>query len=179
MPDLTIRIKKKNDGSAALSCTRADGTVTWQRQDGHLGRFFPLHDVTHYCVESVLGFDRGFYGLVSEGWDISDFGKPENRGEDLSEAGLVEVIVGVFDHERMSGDRGDAEDFAARVAAYYDSRDLPRPDFVVTQAHVDGVRALRARLFERWRELPAGEALELEFNRQTTAHADTKTRARA
>src|SRR5205085_4529315 len=51
MPDLIIRIKKKTDGAAALSCTRADGSVTWQRQDGQLGRFFPLHDLTHFAVE--------------------------------------------------------------------------------------------------------------------------------
>ena len=61
MPDLLIRIKKKTDGSAALSCTRADGTTTWQRQDGQLGAFFPLHDLTHYAVETVLGLPRAFY----------------------------------------------------------------------------------------------------------------------
>ncbi|MEO6878234.1 MAG: hypothetical protein ABI205_07125, partial [Gemmatimonadaceae bacterium] len=70
MPDLLVRFKKKSDGSAALQCTRADGTVTWQRQEGELGQFFPLHDMTHLAVESVLGLRRAFYGLVAEGWDI-------------------------------------------------------------------------------------------------------------
>jgi len=181
MPDLTIRIKKKTDGSAALSCTRADGSVTWQRQEGQLGRFFPLHDLTHYCVESVLGFDRGFYGLLAEGWDISDFGKPENRRQDFSQAGLVEVIVGMFDLERMSGDRGDAADLAGKIASYYESRDQPRPDVAVTQPQIERIRALRSKLFEQWHELPAGDAMELEFNRQSTLpqRADTKQRARA
>src|SRR2546430_9090725 len=58
MNDLLIRIKKKSDGSAALSCLRADGSVTWQRQNGQQGRFFPLHDLTHYAVETVLGHTR-------------------------------------------------------------------------------------------------------------------------
>jgi len=182
MPDLTIRIKKKTDGSAALSCTRADGSVTWQRQEGQLGLFFPLHDLTHYCVESVLAFDRGFYGLVAEGWYISDFGKPEKRGQDLSQAGLVEVIVGVFDLERMSGERGDADELTERIGAYFDSRSLTRPDFMVSQTQVEQIRALRSTLFERWRELAAGEAMELEFNRQSAAAVpprDTKRRVRA
>ena len=65
MADLVIRIKKKSDGSAALTCTRADGTVTWQRQDGQLGTFFPLHDLTHYAVERVLDLPRAFYGLLA------------------------------------------------------------------------------------------------------------------
>ena len=179
MPDLTIRIKKKNDGSAALSCTRADGSVTWQRQEGQLGRFFPLHDLTHYCVETVLGFDRGFYGLLADGWDISDFGKPETRGQDFSDAGLVEVIVGMFDLERMTGERGDAADMATKIASYYDSRGLPHPDILITQNEIERVRALRSSLFERWRELPVGDTLVVEFNRQSASRADTKRRARA
>jgi hypothetical protein len=56
MADLIIRIKRKTDGSAALSCLRADGSTTWQRQEGQLGRFFPLHDLTHYAVETAMGF---------------------------------------------------------------------------------------------------------------------------
>jgi len=47
MPDLVIQIKKKTDGFATLSCRRADGSVTWQRQDGRHARFFPFHDLTH------------------------------------------------------------------------------------------------------------------------------------
>lgn len=67
MTDLIIRIKKKSDGSAALSCQRANGSVTWQRQDGARGAFFPLHNLTHYAVETVLGYQRGFWGLLAEG----------------------------------------------------------------------------------------------------------------
>src|SRR6266545_1175255 len=67
MTDLIIRIKKKTDGSAALSCQRADGSVTWQRQDGLQGGFFPRHDLTHYAVETVLRQVRGFYSLVAGG----------------------------------------------------------------------------------------------------------------
>ena len=127
----------------------------------------------------VLGLERGFYGLLAEGWDISDFGKPETRPQDFSEAGFVEVVVGMFDLERMSGERGDAQDMEAKIASYYESRSQPRPDIPVTQAHIDEIRALRARLFEQWRELPAGESMQLEFNRQSAPRADTRHRARA
>src|SRR3954453_411272 len=75
-PMLIVRIKKKTDGAAALSCTRADGSITWQRQDGQVARFFPLHDLTHFAVESTLGFRQAFYGLIESGWDISTFAEP-------------------------------------------------------------------------------------------------------
>ena len=55
MPDLIVRIKKKTNGEAALTCQRADGSITWQRQEGQASRFFPMHDLTHFAVESILG----------------------------------------------------------------------------------------------------------------------------
>jgi len=97
MNDLLIRIKKKSDGSAALSCLRADGSVTWQRQDGQQGRFFPLHDLTHFAVETILGHTRGFYGLVAEGWELTDFGNAWPRGPLPPVALVVEFIVGFLD----------------------------------------------------------------------------------
>ncbi len=83
MNDLLIRIKKNTDGSAALSCLRADGSVTWQRHNGKQGRFFPFHDLTHYAVETVLEHRRGFYGLVAGGWDLTDFGNPPFQLRDV------------------------------------------------------------------------------------------------
>lgn len=157
MPDVVIRIKKKTDGSAALSCIRADGSTTWQRQEGRQGLFFPLHDLTHYAVETVLNL-RGFFSLVAEGWDFGDFGKPWPKGPLPPEAHTVEQIVGFFDTERASGREWSAADI--RLAAPYTAgeEDLRR------------VRDVRRELFARWADLPAGDTLELHFARhQKTA----------
>jgi hypothetical protein len=154
MPPLRIVIKKNTDGSAALSCRRADGSVTWQRQDGVQGRFFPLHDLTHYAVETELGLDRAFYGLLREGWDITDFGKPWPRGPLPDQAGAAELIVGFFDAEGAAGVRWPTEDFIAKVA---DGR------LALTDELLDRIRARRSELFGRWRDLAPGESLELEF----------------
>jgi hypothetical protein len=72
MPALAIQIEKRADGRATLRCTRGDGSVTWQVQRARHAAFFPLHDLTHYAVETVLGFRRGFFGLIADGWDIDD-----------------------------------------------------------------------------------------------------------
>ena len=127
MPDLVIRIKKKSDGSAALSCIRADGTTTWQQQNGQLGRFFPLHDLTHYAVESVLGFRNAFYGLVAGGWDLTDFASNGPRGRIPPEALCAEVVVGYFDLERATGMPGTAEDLNARLEEFHTENNLPCP----------------------------------------------------
>src|SRR5688500_9663883 len=115
MPDLLIRIKKNKDGSASLACVRADGSTTWQRQDGQLGAFFPPHDLTHYAIETVLGYRNAFYGLIADGWEISDFSTPFPRGKLPREAREVETLVGALDVDRMTGGLRSSTDVNEQV----------------------------------------------------------------
>ena len=159
---IAIRIKKGNDGSATLACTRADGSTTWQRQEGGQARFFPRHDLTHFVVETVLGQRNGFYGLVASGWDLSDFGTPWPRGRLPKEANLVEMIVGFLDRERASGERLPAADLNADLAAFARDNGLPEP-VQITDADLARIRQRRAELFAAWDAVASGEALELAF----------------
>jgi hypothetical protein len=161
MPELLIRIKKKKDGDAALSCVRADGSVTWQRQEGDLGRFFPLHDLTHYAVETELGHRRGFYGLVADGWDFGDFGAPWPKGRLPADMDPSEAIVGLLDAERYQGLRMSVAEL----------RDVNHGHVMgsaikgLTDEDMERIRARRAELFAQWEALPPGETLELPFDR--------------
>ncbi len=160
---LIVRIKKKTDGNAALSCERADGSVTWQRQEGQLGVFFPLHDLTHFAVESVLGFRGAFYGLISQGWDISGFGAAQRPGPLPEEAGLAELLVGFFDLEQRTGEAGSAQDYNWKIDTYYAEHNAPVPAFRMTDEQLGRIRERRAELFAKWRAVPPGETLELRF----------------
>lgn len=164
MADLLIRIKKKSDGAAALSCTRADGSVTWQRQEGIQGRFFPIHDLTHYAVETVLGHRRGFYGLVAEGWDLTDFGAPWPKGRLPADMDPSELIVGFLDTERAGGVEWTATDFNEKAAVYFAQHDIPG-EFHISPERLARIRTRVSELTHRWRILPAGESLELPFDR--------------
>ena len=163
MPDLIIRIKKNRDGTAVLSCTRADGSVAWQKQEGRQASFFPLHDLTHYAVETVLRHRRGFYGLVAEGWDFSDFGTPWPRGPIPIDAEPAELITGLLDAERASGTEWPAADMNAQAAQYFAAHGLPGR-LELTDLQLDRIREYRRELFERWEALPPGETLELIFD---------------
>jgi len=164
MTDLLIRIKKKSDGSAALSCVRADGSVTWQRQDGQQGRFFPLHDLTHYAVETVLRYPRGFYGLVAKGWDFSDFGRPWPRGPLPSEALASELLVGFLDGERAAGVEWSASELNEAAATYFAQHEVDG-GCNITDDDIRNVRDARRELFAQWAALPSGGTLELRFGR--------------
>jgi hypothetical protein len=159
---LTIRIKKNPDGRVSLSCTRADGSTTWQRQKGKQAAFFPRHDLTHYAVETVLGHAQGFYGLVAGGWDLSDFGTPWPRGRLPALAGLTEMIVGFFDLERSSGELGTAKDLNEIISQFYRDNSLTAPQ-PLTDEDLDRVRQKRGELFAKWDAVKPGDALELPF----------------
>lgn len=167
--DLTIRFKRHPDGSASLSCVRSDGSTTWQRQTGSHGAVFPPHDLTHYAVETSLGYRRGFYGLIAAGWNIEDFAKPWPRGPVPDEAQEVELIVGFFDTERRSiTQMSEAEfnDHAQRFVAAKQSRkaqSLGAPAPRLTLAQIEAVRQCRGELLARWAKLAPGETLELRF----------------
>src|SRR5580692_7897135 len=134
---LQIEIVKQPDGSGVLRCTREDGSVTWQKQPKH-GAHFALHDLTHFAVETALGYRHGFFGLIAEGWEVEDTTGKGARGALPAEAIEVERIVGLFDSERASGVLWTIEEF---------NEFAPRP---LTEAEIQRVRALRGELFQRW-----------------------------
>jgi hypothetical protein len=165
---MLVRLKRHPDGSASLTCVRDDGTSTWQRQNGSLGSVFPPHDLTHYAVETTLGYARGFYGLIAEGWDIGDFAPPWPRGPIPVEAREVELIVGFFDTERRSFARMTDAEFNEHAERYGAAQRSLKPGSLgdaprLTTEQIDSVRSARSDLFRRWAAIGAGEALELPF----------------
>ena len=159
---MKIRMKKNADGRTSLSCTRADGTTTWQTLNGGQARFFPRHDLTHYAVETVLGRRDAFYGLVAAGWDLSDFGTPWPRGRIPGEAMLMEIIVGALDVERGTGELAKAAEISRRLCEACAENSLPYPA-ELTEDDLARIRRKRAELFAAWEAVRPGDALELPF----------------
>ena len=162
MAALAIYITKRTDGGAVLKCVRADGSETWQKQTGHQAAFFPLHDLTHYAVESELAIRDAFYGLIAAGWSIDDTTGKGTRGALPPDALFVENVVGTLDTERASGSRWTAEEFNENTARFAANGGRPAPRRL-TDDELARIRKRRAELFEKWREVPAGQALTLEF----------------
>jgi hypothetical protein len=160
---MIIRLTKRRDGSVVLRCDRADGTATWQRQNGQLASVFPFHDITHYVVETELGFRSGFFGLVANGWDINDTSGKTSRGPLPTEAVVVESVVGLFDVQRSLGVEWTADEVNEHARMYVSGTGGPdvRP---LTSEEVTRVRARIQQLVQRWKELVPDETLELPFN---------------
>ena len=87
---------------SVLTIYREDGSYSWSK----LHRRLETHDLAHYSVESTLGFDKAFYGIIANGFEISDFELPREqrpfavRPENLSsEAIITEHIVNLLEVE--------------------------------------------------------------------------------
>jgi len=165
---LRIQITKRTDGGAVLKCIRDDGTETWQKQQGQSAAFFPLHDLTHYAVESELGVRDAFYGLIARGWSIDETGARGVAAKLPVDAVFVENVVGTLDTERASGSRWSAEEFNESTARFAANGGRPAPRRL-TDDELARIRKRRAELFQQWRELPAGDTLELRFDPPTNS----------
>lgn len=161
-PRLELEFCKRTDGSVTFRLVRADGSATWQRHQGPTAQFFPLHDLTHFAVETTLRHARGFYGLVAEGWEISDFGSPWPRGRLPDDLDPSEDIVGFLDLERASGHQQSAAEYNAQLERQLAGR---RTSFApLTEAQLTAIRERVRELHERWLALAPGDTMRLAFD---------------
>jgi len=113
------------------------------------------HDLTHFAVETTLGYEQGFFGLIASGWDIEDTTGKGARGPLPDEAGEVESVVGLFDSERGSRTLWTPDEFAQ-----FAPRRLTRK---LDEATIRGIRSSQRDLFRRWAGVEIGGKLELEY----------------
>jgi hypothetical protein len=165
LPALQVRLTRRTDGTVVLTCVRADGSSTWQRHDKH-GEFFSFHDLRHFAVEETLGIQRGFFGLIAEGWDIADTEGKGPRGAVPADAVLAEHMVGLLDRERVGGapplTAAEVNAHLAEIAA--GGRAAQR---TLSDAELDAVRQRSDALHTAWAHTAPGSTLELTFVRGT------------
>ncbi len=152
---LHIELKKISAERSSLACRRPDGTATWSRLDS----FYPLHDLAHFAVESELGLRRGFFGLIADGWQLDNFAERGFAARLPAESFLAENLVGTI--ERLGDDLSPPE-FATALTNSLAAQNLP-PFRVLSADELARIRATRAALIARWRALPVGETLRLDF----------------
>ena len=163
-PDLGITFRTRPDGVVVMHCARADGTATWQRQHGPRAAFFPMHDLTHFAVETVLGARDAFFGLIAAGWDIGETDGKGARGPLPPEAVLVEHLVGVVSQDRLGGSAPlTAAELEEMLSPLVARGELPRAR--VTDGGLARARAERDRLQDAWARCPTDTPFTLDYHR--------------
>ena len=156
---MVIRFKKgKNQAKHrpdTLTCIRDDGSVTWS----HLHNGFVQHDFAHYVVETTLGFENAFFGLVAKGYDISTFSMPkaERPFKIPEEAINTEPIVALLQADLLEGlgHIGDSDGIFQDHSA-----SLPVD---ITKEQLEGMRQQLRALLHRWQNLQPGTSMTLQF----------------
>lgn len=155
---MEIIFTKNTDGQHSISYRRDDGSVTWMRAS----MYFVQHDLSHYAVETTLGYRTAFLGMINNGMGIHDF---EDRQKRLSmrisdEAWYAESMANIF---LMELSQGLLEDFNQTAAAAFAEMKLPIPPPALTLAEADRIRRRIRELILQWQQLPEKEALQLSF----------------
>jgi len=120
-----------------------------------------LHDLTHYVVETQLEIQDGFYGLLDQGLDITDFEKKVKiTSSSIPADGIrAEILVGMLLTElndaRPFSDFNEAcEEIMNRY--YLSHTRLP-------EASLTALRNGRDEVIKKWNNLPVGSTFVLDF----------------
>lgn len=157
---LEIKITKGRDGQSTLKCTRSDGTSTWTK----VSDYFPVHDMTHYVVETTLGIPNAFYSLVLDGWNIEDFAVKGASRRFPPQANLVEALVGRLQRDLIPGSDFTGESFNDEVVAVLEGIGNPERR-LVSESELSLMRTRLLELLGQWKVLAPGESLTLSFDR--------------
>lgn len=157
---MIIRLTRgKDDKTTTLTCIRDDKTVTYQSNL----EFFARHDLLHYAVETTLGYDDAFFGMVAAGRDIDDFGTQGGVKDTYTTREIwTEFIValmqwGVDAHQAPASEAA----LVAQLERDCTDRGLPSPGVSVEQ--IGRIRRLADTLHRNWDRLVPGDTLTLPF----------------
>ena len=175
MPRVTLEFKKKADGPTILTFVREDGSRT-SSPIGPADRYGPVHDLSHYVAESVLGIKRGFLGLCAEGWSVQDFGTDTMK--DLP----AEALAGSLSRMEMmkqwdslddfnwsctsalsNGNVGDRAKKWGELGQAIDAWRRGEAPIAVTQEEYDAMWRALLRLRGEWNRIAPGDTLRLVF----------------
>ena len=180
MPRLTFQLKKRADAKSQLVLIREDGTHT-MGTIGPSDGYGPVHDLTHYAIESTLGLSEGFLGLCASGWEIKDFEVKGTAARLPREAVFAEVAAGELSRQLLTRQVTSLADFlwAVDLSLKQQPGTFDRPP--ISEEQFTAIHALIAAEWQRWRELPANGTLELTFTsrRRSDCAAPTPSERRA
>jgi hypothetical protein len=160
MPELKVRFTRGKDKKDVLAVVREDGSQSWQHQQPGI----PVHDLTHFAVESTLQLKNGFYGLLAQGWDITRLTDRDVRASLPREGLWTEFVVGLVQTERLAPEPLSALEFNNLLNKEKQNSGL-QYDRELTDEELSRIRQTFLDLYLRWRLLKPGESLSLEFDK--------------
>ena len=156
---MKISIQKFSGKSPVITCTRDNGSITWQSY-GNQGKFFPLHDLTHFVLETELEYRNAFFGMIASGRDLNDFGSGD-AATFHPEAVHAEMLAGLL--SAVGGNGSNLSYEAIKETIDIKSQEAGIPPMVLTEKQFGSIRQQTQKLIDEWNRLPQEDALVLTF----------------
>lgn len=155
---MIIHLHKGLGTADRMVCIRDDGSM----YEETLSMGCVQHDLSHYAVETTLGYTDGVWGMLARGHRINDYGQPaEAHGIALSTTSYhAEYLSTLVQSAIYTGQVAPAYVDMLRAAASASA--LPFPD-LPAPARLQAAIARAQALHHQWLTLPPGQALTLEF----------------
>ena len=156
---MLLQLTKNTGKLNIIKYIRDNGTETWMYSDD----FFIRHDLSHFALEKILGYTTAFNGMINNGMDIKDFENREKRATltVTAEAYYAENMANLFLMEIV---QGNLNDFNAVQQTTFELLQLSFPKIMIPDGKLNEIRLYLQQLLQQWKELPAGETLELSFS---------------
>lgn len=156
---MKVILTRLSDARHQLEIIRSDGTRDHREL---VTRELLFHDLLHFAVESVANQAGGFYGRLAAGEALSvlDANGVQAVNDPGSEIAIVERTVGMMtgvlktpppDAPKLSHIDHTLEGSGLKRPAWFDA------------AFIEKVRETMRQLQGRWKSVPFGGAMELEF----------------
>lgn len=153
-----ISFKKREGKKNIISYQRAGLPDYWLEADD----FLILHDLSHYAIETQLGYQSAFWGLIKSGVNPSIFENKEARDQILisNEAWYAESLANLFVIELT---QGAFDNFNLVFQESVNQMNKNIPDFYLSVDQINGIRNYYQQLAEAWKALASEQELILHF----------------
>jgi hypothetical protein len=124
--------------------------------------FLILHDLSHFAIETKLGYQSAFWGLIKSGIHPSVFENKEARDKILisNEAWYAECLANLFVIELT---QGAFEDFNEVLHQSLKQMNKNIPELQLTANQINDIRDYYKQLVNQWKALEPDQSMELIF----------------
>lgn len=144
---MTIEITRKTPYLCAYTIKRKDNSAERFELDA---KTYFLHDICHYVVEKNLAYSKGFWGMLSGGHSLNElFGKENPETEELR---FIEQIVGPVQSV-----------YSGHMPKHRFAEHTGHIGFTAPDGFLDSCLDEITDLMNKWRDLPVGKQLTLEW----------------
>lgn len=155
---MEISFKKRVGKKNIISYQRAGLPDHWVEAD----HFLILHDLSHYAIETQLGYQSAFWGLIKSGVNPSVFENKQARDQLLisNEAWFAECLANLFLIELA---QGAFDNFNVVFQESVNQLNKNIPELQLSIEQINGIRYYYQQLVEEWKNLSPDQAMALSF----------------